>query len=404
MKKAALNLLSSPEFFSSVLVTVKRLGLVGEKKKALVVFLVATSRLLNKPLNLFVKGASSAGKNFLVKTVLGMFPEDAVTEITSVSDKGLYYLEEDLQHRVVYFQEENEASQTVHPTRLLLSEGKLVRRVTERVGNSFRTVQHETKGPIACISTTTEDRLAVDDESRHLSIWIDESPEQTANIIASSLDDAQCIRPIQLKAWHEAQGLLAERASLPFELPSWFRSPVLLGSLNTGDVRVRRYFPAFAQACKVVCLVRSFQRKRKPRKLIVSFEDFAVTAIIFDRVFAESLKRPSDRDLEVKRIVERLSAAKRGKPVRATELAEDQHISRDRAYTKLRRAARAGTVIQANPPTKGNLKLFLPAPPKRFLPEPGEVFLKVDRLHKRVEFIHPLTGKRAVYARDPCRE
>jgi len=70
----AMRLLRSAQFFRLYLNAVARAGLVGEEKNALVLFLVGISRLLSHPVNLFIKGTSSSGKNFLAKTVLKIFP------------------------------------------------------------------------------------------------------------------------------------------------------------------------------------------------------------------------------------------------------------------------------------------------------------------------------------------
>ena len=70
----ALELLQSPDFFNQVVSATRRMGVVGEESNKLVVFLVGTSRVLDKPLCLFVKGPSSAGKNYLTDTVLSLFP------------------------------------------------------------------------------------------------------------------------------------------------------------------------------------------------------------------------------------------------------------------------------------------------------------------------------------------
>ena len=67
--------------------------------------------------------------------------------------------------------------------RLLISEQKLVRTVTVREGSKFISKEFVAEGPIASISTTTKNRIEVDDETRHLSVWIDESPEQTLQIL-----------------------------------------------------------------------------------------------------------------------------------------------------------------------------------------------------------------------------
>ena len=53
----------------------------------------------------------------------------------------------------------------------------------------FRTEKKVTEGPVSCISTATLNQLQVDDETRHLSIWTDESEEQTARILKASFTD-----------------------------------------------------------------------------------------------------------------------------------------------------------------------------------------------------------------------
>ena len=81
----ALELLQSPTFFHELLSAARSMGLVGETINAIVVYIVGISRLLAKPLCLFVKGGSSAGKNFLVDTVLALFPQFAAENLTSAS-------------------------------------------------------------------------------------------------------------------------------------------------------------------------------------------------------------------------------------------------------------------------------------------------------------------------------
>ena len=56
------------------LTAVRAAGLIGEEQNALMFFLVGTSRLLPHPVNLFIKGPSSSGKNFLASRVLKFFP------------------------------------------------------------------------------------------------------------------------------------------------------------------------------------------------------------------------------------------------------------------------------------------------------------------------------------------
>jgi hypothetical protein len=69
-QRAALKILNSRRFFNEFLAAMEKEGLVGEEQNALVLLIVIVSRLLPHPLHVFIKGRSSAGKNFLVRLLL----------------------------------------------------------------------------------------------------------------------------------------------------------------------------------------------------------------------------------------------------------------------------------------------------------------------------------------------
>lgn len=401
-RERALETLKSPDFFGKLRVAVRKAGLVGEERNALTTYLVGTSRLLDGPLNLLIKGPSSAGKNFLAQAVLGLFPQSETRALTSSSNRSWNYLDRKLKHKVIYVEERNKTMGPVHPARLLISEGELVHFVTVRREGKFVTERRVTKGPIACISTTTKDRVEIDDETRHISIWMDESTEQTKRIARAALEKRKGLTPEEVVVWHEVQRLFRKRAPLPIEFPEWFET--VAEQVNADDVRVRRYFPAFLQACRTVCLIRSFRRSaeelRRPGKLRVSFVDFAVTTLILNTVFAESLEQAEKEDVETREHLEHISAKKGGKLVQAVDLARHLGISADRAYGLLRAAVQAGTVRRVNPPERTNRKLYLPARSGGFLPDPEELFAKLDGVPNRVRFVHPLTGRLITYRKN----
>lgn len=177
LTKQALGLLRSPTLFHQHHEALHRSGLVGEERNASVLLITEVSRLLERPLNIIAKGQSSSGKNHLISRSLRLVPEDAVRELTSSSAQAWNYAGDDFRHKIVYLQERNEASGAVHPARLLISEGRLIRSVTVTEGGVRTTKRYVAEGPIASISTTTRNQLEIDDETRHLSIWVDESPE-----------------------------------------------------------------------------------------------------------------------------------------------------------------------------------------------------------------------------------
>jgi hypothetical protein len=395
------KLLASSHFFTELLSALRRAGLIGERRNALVVYIVATSRLLGRPLCLFVKGASSSGENFLVDHVFQLLPPTAVERLTSSSLRVWNYLGRRLAHRVLYTAERNEAAGPVHPARLLISEAKLIHITTVKKGGRFVQQRHVTQGPIASITTTTKDRVEVDDESRNISIWSDETRAQTTRIMRAAVEKEGGLAASEKKVWHRIQQLIQKRAAVQVELPNWFSD--LAQFVRNDNLWARRYFPAFAQACRTVALIRSFRPEKKsgkrPKKIRVRFSDYAIATLIFDAVFDRSVDRADDEDLEVQGHVRRISARKGGKGVRAADLVEELSISADEAYALLRKAASAGTIFQANKPSKNNVKLYLPAKRRSFLPDPAEVFQKLEGLSGRVKFVHPLTGEWIVYTR-----
>lgn len=398
-EREALRLLRSPDFFNALLAAVEKAGLVRERKNALVLFIVIVSRLLRRPLNVLIKGLSSSGKNLLVRLLLLFVPKDSVLEISSLSERALNYAGDDLRHCVVYLQEHSDSAGTVHPMRLLISEGKLIRITTTWVNGEFVTKKYVARGPVASISTTTRPSLEIDDETRHISLWVDQSSEQTREVIKRYTEGDRGLSKSELRAWRMVQRVLARKTGVRITFPAWFSK--VADATFVEDVSVRRYYPAFAEACRTVCLIRSFQRKSREQQhsLEVEFADFAIAALIFDEVFVESLHHQKGSGLEIRQVVERISARKIGQPVNAKDVAKELGVSSHTAYRRLRAAIKSGTVHRTNSPEKTNQKFFAAAPRPRFIPDPEKLFQKLDEVADQVRFVHPLTGKWVVYTR-----
>jgi hypothetical protein len=398
-EKEALKLLRSEYFFTEFLQAVKKAGLVGEEQNALVLEIVVDSRILPRPLNAFVKGRSSAGKNWLLTRVLSLTPRSAVAEITSASNTAWNYSGSDFRHKVVYIQEENEAAGTIDPIRLLISEGKLIRIVTRFKKGKRVTRRYVARGPVAAISTSTKNRLKLDDENRHVSLWVDESRQQTRRIVEAYPQTGESLSREERRVWHTVHRLLEKKIGTKVIFPTWFTE--IAKRLFVDDLRVRRYYPAFVEACRTISVIRSFQAGRKLSKhgqLEVDFVDFAITALIFDSVFVESLHLNKSAGEATRKLVEEI-AAKGKRAVDVKDVARKLKVSKDQAYAKLRYAERAGVIRRANKPERSNRKVYLPAPRPRFVPDPEELFRKLKGLGDKVRFVHPLTGESVTYRR-----
>ena len=155
-------------------------GFTGEHRNAKLTYLAITSRVLDDPVSLAVKGLSSSGKSYTIGRVLRFFPDEAVITMTAMSERALIYMEDDFAHRTpVLFEavalreerEKTESNLTAYIVRSLLSEGEIRYPVAGR-DESGKTVTRwiVKKGPTNFIVTTTAASLHGENETRMLSL------------------------------------------------------------------------------------------------------------------------------------------------------------------------------------------------------------------------------------------
>lgn len=389
----ALELLKDPDFFGRVREAVERDGLVGETRNAQATYVTAMSALLKNPLCEMIKGPSGSGKNYIATRALHLLPGSAVREITSFSETALNY-SRDFKHRVFYLQERDSSPQGVHQIRTLISEGKLIREITMRNGPELTTQTFVAEGPIAAISTTTRDQLQIDDETRHFSVWTDDSEEQTKRIVERQSSPLPPVTEEDIAPWHESHKLVSSRASVPITLGKW--SEIVAKNIYTGDTAVRRYYPALLEAARTIALLRSFQEHPEDygqdQVITASFVDYTLAYYIFEDAFSGSLNRADEECIGTARAVEMIASTQNGEPVDANQLQKQLGISYDKASAKLRWALEAGSIVQANKPEKNNSKRYLSAERPKFLPDP-KVVAKLLNLTKPAQIANPVTGK-----------
>jgi len=123
----------------------------GEKKLGQLLYLIATSRLLDQGMHAAIKGTSAGGKSNLRKRVLEFFPQEDVIEFTALSDKALLYRKDDFSHKILSMGEalagkEQEFQNAM--IRQLMSENKLTYLVPMKVEGEIETVTVEKNGPV----------------------------------------------------------------------------------------------------------------------------------------------------------------------------------------------------------------------------------------------------------------
>jgi hypothetical protein len=183
IRGAALELLQDPNFFFRLGQQVRELGVVGEERNRLILYLACLTSVLERVVSVLVKGPTSTGKNNLAKAVLLLIPPDRVLTRSSFSKKALAYGPDDLVGKILYIVEHRGGRDSQFYTRLLQSEGSLAHEATVVAGANRGTAVASRSADPVFVTTTTDERVYEDDETRYLSIRADESPELTREVL-----------------------------------------------------------------------------------------------------------------------------------------------------------------------------------------------------------------------------
>lgn len=214
----AMELLTSPDLVRRIAADFSRSGIVGESTNALVGYLAAISRKLERPLALLIQSTSAAGKSSLLDAVLRFVPEEDRIVYSAMTGQSLFYMGEmNLKHKVLAIAEEEGAHRASYALKLLQSEGELTIASTSKDPTTGKLVTEEyhVEGPVMIALTTTAAEIDEELLNRCLVLTIDEGRQQTAAIHAAQRERrtlaglaARAEREALLKTHQDAQRLL----------------------------------------------------------------------------------------------------------------------------------------------------------------------------------------------------
>jgi len=334
-----------PDILSAFGDAVKQAGLVGEQRNAKLLYLALTSRVLEKPVSMVLKGRASGGKNFTVETVLKFIPDSAIYELSGASALALNFSEEPLAHRFLYFAEATglgeRDSKLNAMLRTLMSENRLVYEVAhQRQDGTYTTQRREKDGPTGFLTTTTADTLHPENETRFFSLAIDDTKAQTAAIIAETFDERP--REVDFTPWRALQNWLAtaeNKVSIPF-------GRTLAENIAAVDVRLRRDMTAIRGLIQAHAVLHQRSRDRDAQsRIIATLADYAAVYALVSDILSEGVAatvNPTTRDT-----VEAVASLARGSDggVSCTAVAKRLDIDKATASRRLRVATRAGYVV-----------------------------------------------------------
>ena len=267
-------------------------GLVGEERNAAVLYLVLTSRLLERQVSAGVKGHSSSGKSFTVETVVKFFPADAVVEFTAMSEKALIYSNREFKNRtiVIYeitgLREGVEDDLTSYFVRTLLSEGKLDYEVTVKdKAGGFTTKRIVKEGPTNLVFTTTKTRVHPENETRILTLQSDDSTAQTRRVLREIAKESNGGGGVE--EWVELQSWLTtaeHRVTIPY-------SELLAELIEPIAVRLRRDFGALLSLIRSHAVLHQQTRSKDDHgRIIATIDDYAVVRDLIADTISDGLE------------------------------------------------------------------------------------------------------------------
>jgi hypothetical protein len=335
-------LAEEPDILSHFAEVLARSGVAGEATIAKLLYLALTSRLLEKPVSIALKGPSSGGKSYLVERVLSFLPESAYYALTAMSERTLAYSEEPIKHRflVIYEAAGMRGDVATYLMRSLLSEGRVRYETVEKTSEGIKPRLIEREGPTGLIVTTTAVKLHPENETRLFSLTVTDTQDQTRAVMAALAEEAGKAGP-NFEPWHALQVWLEgaeHRVSVPY-------ATILADLIPPVAIRLRRDFGALLNLVRAHALLHQANRDRDVEWRIVATieDDYTIVRELVADLVSEGIEVTVPKTVrETVEAVKRLREASSGEPVTVVELARELKLDRSAVSRRVRNAKDRG--------------------------------------------------------------
>jgi hypothetical protein len=399
-----MELAKNPELLYKIQKEFERLGLVGEKENALLLYLALVSRLLQKPISIVIKSGSSAGKSFLVKIVQNLFPKDTYIELTGLSPKSLIYFKEEFKHKFLIIFEVHgfrDDDYTELLIRTLLSENKITYAVVEKNNNDG----HETKiiereGPTGLITTTTLSNIHDENETRLFSITLDEKSDQTKDI------KLNIAKSYGLTSSNENNDVLNDLLNLQKILdthPVFIPFASKLAELTPDEpLRIRRDFQRILAVIEASALLHQYQRETKEyngvKHIVAGLEDYFIAKLILEKPLGLTIQNNYPQTLEIVKEIKNIHK-KTNEPVLIKDLMKKLNKSKMSITRWLKPALENGWIENIGEGGKGKPLKLIPNNSEddeitaEFLPSIESLLELYPDMARNFKVINPITGE-----------
>jgi hypothetical protein len=349
-RKRCQKLAEEPDILGRFAEELARSGVAGESRIAKLLYLALTSRLLERPVSIALKGPSSGGKSHVVERVLSFVPESAYYALTAMSERTLAYSEEPIKHRflVIYEAAGMSGEFATYLIRSLLSEGRVRYETVEKTSEGIKPRLIEREGPTGLIVTTTAVKLHPENETRLLSLTVTDTQEQTRAVMAALAEEAGETGP-NFEPWHALQVWLEgaeHRVCIPY-------AKILADLIPPVAVRLRRDFGALLNLLRAHALLHQASRVRDAEgRIVATIEDYAAVRELVVDLVGEGVETTVPATIrETVEAVKRLRELSNSEPVTVAELARKLELDRSTVSRRVRSAKDRGYLrdLEDNP-------------------------------------------------------
>ena len=281
-----LNFLTQKNLIKNLNDLIGKSGIVGEENSRMLLFLIVLSYLNKNPLHALVQGSSGSGKTHIISRIADLMPPEDVLRFTRITESSLYnWGEFDLFQKVIIIEDlDGLKEEALYALREFISNQVLRSSVTikDKKGNN-KSTKKEVKGQFSSLSATTKGETYEDNMNRSFVIAMNESEEQTQQII-----DYQNLRIAgKINEQDEKQTILfiqkLVRNLKPYEVINPYAMKLQLPHNVKNKRRLNEMFQAII---KQITIVNQNQRKlTKDNKLITEIEDIEnAVEILFDSI------------------------------------------------------------------------------------------------------------------------
>lgn len=268
----------------------QQIGVVGEERTILTLYLAGVSRLLAKPMSVIVQGSSSSGKSFSVEAAAELFPPEEKVVAQQMTPQSLYYLPPgSLRHKFVVCGERSrvEDDSTADATRALremISSGVLRKLLPVKGADGRMTTERiESEGPIAFVESTTLGQIFDEDKNRCVTIHTDETESQTRRILFALAGRRSKQSAEAIERQYAIQRLLKSHTVIvPYALK-------LAEALPAEKVESRRAFGHLLTCISASALLYQRQRSMDDGCLVANEDDYATAYTLLAKPMTESI-------------------------------------------------------------------------------------------------------------------